>query len=59
MRLDDQNGEVDDDDESEDDEEDESEDDNEEHYWFDCPWCKDIWLSENERDEHLYYCRKK
>ena len=34
MRLDDQNGEVDDDDESEDDEEDESEDDNEEHYWF-------------------------
>ena len=31
--------------------------DGDEHYWFDCAWCKDIYLDENERDAHMEICR--
>ena len=33
---------------------DESED--EEQYWFDCPFCGDIWIQKKERDLHLDFC---
>ena len=33
------------------------ESDGDEHYWFDCAWCKDIYLDENERDAHMEICR--
>ena len=33
------------------------ESDGDEHYWFDCAWCKDIYLDENERDTHMEICR--
>ena len=32
---------------------DEEESDNEEHVWFDCAWCKDIFLEERKRDQHM------
>ena len=30
-----------------------------EHYWWDCPYCKDIWLTEEERNQHLEICMER
>ena len=30
--------------------------DDEEIYWFDCPFCKNIWLREDLRDQHMMTC---
>ena len=24
-----------------------------EHYWYDCPWCQEIWQTSRERDGHI------
>ena len=42
-------------------EESEEDEDNEieEHFWWDCPYCKDIWLTEEERNTHLEICMEK
>ena len=42
--------------EDEDEEVEEYESDDEEHYWFDCAWCKDIFLEERKRDQHMAVC---
>ena len=53
-------GQDDDDDEEEvEEEEEEYHSDDEEHYWYDCIWCKDIWLEESERDQHLLTCSQR
>ena len=50
-----------DDDKSDDGEsdDDQSDGDEEEHYWWDCPFCKNIWLTAEERDVHLDMCTEK
>ena len=48
----------DDEEEAEGEQEDEYESDEEEHYWYDCPWCKEIWLQEKSRDDHMVTCSK-
>ena len=40
-------------------EEEEYESDDEEHYWYDCVWCKDIWIQESKRDEHMLTCSQR
>ena len=45
-----------DDDEEEAEEGEDYESDDEEIYWFDCPFCKNIWLREDLRDQHMMTC---
>ena len=45
--------------EVEEEEEEEYESDDEEHYWYDCVWCKDIWIQESKRDEHMLTCSQR
>ena len=45
-----------DDDEEEAEEGEDYETDDEEIYWFDCPFCKNIWLREDLRDQHMMTC---
>ena len=54
-------GEDEDEDEEgvEEEEEEEYYSDEEEHYWYDCVWCKDIWLEESKRDEHMLTCSQR
>ena len=49
----------DDEEEAEGEQEDEYESDEEEHYWYDCPWCKEIWLQEKSRDDHMVICSQR
>ena len=38
--------------------EDESEyETDDEHYWYDCPWCQEIWQTARERDGHILVCQ--
>ena len=49
----------DDEEEAEGEQEDEYESDEEEHYWYDCPWCKEIWLQEKSRGDHMVICSQR
>lgn len=49
----------DDEEEAEGEQEDEYESDEEEHYWYDCPWCKEIRLQEKSRDDHMVICSQR
>ena len=49
----------DDEEEAEGEQEDEYESDEEEHYWYDCPWCKEIWFQEKSRDDHMVICSQR
>ena len=49
----------DDEEEAEGEQEDEYESDKEEHCWYDCPWCKEIWLQEKSRDDHMVICSQR
>ena len=46
-------------DEEESDSDEEEDDGVVEHYWWDCPYCKDIWLTEEERNQHLEICMER
>jgi hypothetical protein len=28
-------------------------------YWYDCPWCQDIWETSRERDAHIVICQSR
>ena len=57
VQYDEFNEEETDEDDSDEEESDDEEDGPEiEHYWYDCPFCQAIWLSEHERNAHVGVC---